>query len=163
MIRRRRRARALAVVVAALVAAGALVAVGRAERARAVSRTLEGIERVRHLALADHRKPDAYRLAETQDCLLYGNKIDPFGLELCFDLQGRLIEAIDRRHGDPTTYDLRWSPASARIRIDPRALSNTLRRMKAFVHVHVPPGALPYGVQDLGPDIAGSSYKPLGS
>lgn len=163
MIRRRRRARVALIVPLVLAAAVALVAIGRWERTRAIDRTLAGIEQVRNAALRSHTRPDAYRLAETQDCLLYGDKVNPFGLELCYDRQGRLVEAIDRRAASTTIYDLRWSPASARIRVDPRKLSDTLRRMKAFVHLYVPVGVLPYGVQDLGPDIAGSSYRPPGS
>lgn len=147
--------------VGALVAAAVLVTlvvVGRVESERAVSGQLAGIDRIRWMALATHKQPDAYRLTPTLDCLLYGIGINPYALELCYDHLGGLVEAIDRRSSTHSFWDIEYSPGAARVYLSPSRLSDTLRAMGAFKFIKEPPGGLPTYVQDYGPQLRGSPY-----
>ena len=141
-----------------IVVAVAVVVVGRIESNRAVNAQLDGIARVRGAALATGKRPDAYRLTPTLDCLLYGVGPNPYALELCYDHSGGLVEAIDRRRSTHVFWDIEYSPADARIAISPLRLSDTLRAMGAFKHMAQPPGGLPTYVEDFGPQLRGVAY-----
>ena len=96
------RGRIALVLAALLLAAAALALGGRWEGDRAVRRELREMRRVLDLVgpTLTARTLSAYRPAETFACLGYRtSKEEPYGLELCFDDEGRLVETIDRRGG----------------------------------------------------------------
>ena len=113
----------------------ALVPVGRWERGRHVDSELRGLRRLQALVgPLDQSSLAAYRVnvGFGFDCLLYRRGRNRFALELCFDRQGRLIEAIDRRGaGDPEIASLREEPAASTIRVDRELVDRLLRRLGA--------------------------------
>jgi hypothetical protein len=157
--RRRRSGRNLLVLVVLLLIAAVLVAIGRFERRHSTDAALDGIDRVR--ALVGASRPDAYRLTPTLACLLYGRNGHLFALELCYDLNGGLVEAIDRRGRESKFWDVTYEPGVARNRIAPEKIAATLRGMKAFDKLNVPPGVLPSGLTDTGPRRRGDPYRPV--
>ena len=119
----------------ALIVLAALVPVGRWERRRHVDEELRGLAEIQQLVgpLAGPSL-SAYRVSVGFgfDCLLYRRPGNRFALELCFDRQGRLIEAIDRRgRGDPRIASLREEPAASTIRVDRALVDRLLRRLGA--------------------------------
>ena len=140
MIRRRPR---LAIVVA-VVALAACVPIGRYERSRAIKAQQKKIE---HIAALTRGRPTAYRFADQYDCLLYRVGPNPYALELCYDGQGRLVEALDRRRG-LHVGSLRYDPAAAPIRLAPSTIAGMLPRVRG-----VPPGTMPLGFPDTGPKL----------
>jgi hypothetical protein len=124
-----RRAAAGAVVVAALVAG--LVALGRWEGDRATAEQRAGIERVRALVgdSLDGPRLHDYRLTPALDCLLYEAGGNPFGLELCFDGDARLVEAVDRRRRPAQIWDLTGEPSRA-PRVDRAEVQRILTRLE---------------------------------
>jgi hypothetical protein len=157
--RRGRFGRNLLALVALVVLAVALVAVGRFERRHAKDDALGGIDRVR--AAVGASRPDAYRLTPTLACLLYGRDGHLFALELCYDLQGGLVEAIDRRGSSSKFWDVTYEPGVARDRVAPDRLAAMLRGMRAFQKLDIPPGILPSGLTDEGPRLRGDPYRPV--
>jgi hypothetical protein len=122
---------------AALLIGGVVVAVlafsllGRHERASANGDERAGIRAT--AARARGRQPAYYRLTAYADCLLYPVGADPYALELCFDPQGRAVEAIDRRaRGDTRIWSVRYDPSLAPVRSSPAALFRELARADAF-------------------------------
>ena len=130
--------RALALVLAAALALAALVPVGRWERSRRAEEQVRGMELVRAaVGPLDSDTLKAFRYVSRFHCLLYERGSNPFALELCVDLRGRLVEAIDRRSGEPEIWSLRDDPARSTIYVDRREVDRLLHRMG------VPPGYLP--------------------
>jgi len=135
-----------------LVAVG-LALLGRWEGDRAVRGELREMRRVLDLVgpTLTARAPSAYRPAETFACLAYRtSKEEPYGLELCFDAEGRLVETIDRRGSGIRVSSLREEPETSGIRVGVDTVLSALRsaapqRFPATVR------ALPIGVPDLGP------------
>jgi hypothetical protein len=72
-----------------------------------------------------------YRRLPSFDCLTYKRGDDPFALELCFLDDGRIVEAIDRRSGDPKIWSLRDDSQRATLRADRAEVDRLLRRMDA--------------------------------
>ena len=105
-------------VAAALVAALAIVAIGRWERSRHADDENAGIERV-YAAVGDLGGPTlaGFRMLADFQCLIYRRDGRAFALELCVDWDGHVVEAIDRR-GEAEIWSLREDPARARVRID---------------------------------------------
>jgi len=119
----------------ALAVLAALVPVGRWERGRHVREELRGLRELQAL-VGPLGSPSlsAYRVGVGFgfDCLLYRREGNRFALELCFDRQGRLIEAIDRRRrGDPRIASLREEPSASTIRVDRALVDRLLRRLGA--------------------------------
>ena len=127
----RRTAAALAVVVAAI----ALVVIGRWERSRHVADELRGLRAVRAaVGTLDSPSLDSYRVSLVPfDCLLYRRGSNRYALELCIDEQGRLVEAFDRRHGFHV-WSLREEPKASTIHVDRPEVQRLLRKLG------VPPG-----------------------
>lgn len=101
---------ALVVGVAAL-AIVALVPVGRWERSRQHARNLEAIRALLAPAGPQLRHGlTGTRLAEAFDCLLYGDRHEPFAVEVCFSPDGHALEAIDRRLQTPVFWSFRDDP-----------------------------------------------------
>jgi hypothetical protein len=121
----------------AAAAAGALVVLvlivllGRWERSRWVDEQVRGMERVR-AAIGPLDSPGliGYRVLPQFDCLVYRSGSVIFALELCVDGSGRVVEAIDRRHGR-TYYSLRAEPSASTFRIDRGTVARLLRKMRA--------------------------------
>jgi len=104
-------------VVVVLVAAIAVVALGRWEGARHADRENDGIERV-YDAVGDLEGPtlEGFRFLEEFQCLVYERDGRTFALELCVDWDGRVVEGIDRRGDDVEISSLREDAERARVR-----------------------------------------------
>lgn len=113
----------------------ALIPLGLWESNRHADSELRGMRRVQAaIGPLDQPSLDAYRvnIGTGFDCLLYKRGINRFALELCFDKQGRLIEAIDRRGaGDPKISSLREAPGDGTIRVDRALVDRLLKRLGA--------------------------------
>ena len=132
------RGRLVVIVVASLAVLLALVPIGRWERSQRADEEVRGMERV--LAAVGPLESDSlkgFRYLENFQCLLYRRGRNDFALELCVDKRGRLVEAIDRRSGEPEIWSLRDDPTRSTIYLDRLAIDTLLHRMG------VPPGYLP--------------------
>ena len=118
---------------AAVVALVALVLVGRHEGSRHADEENRGIERIRRLVgPLDSPPPDLYRLLPRFSCLLWRRGANRLALELCFDREGRVVEAIDRRSGTPRISSLREDPSAATVRVDRAEVDRLLGKLGAF-------------------------------
>jgi hypothetical protein len=123
--------------IALLVAAGATLALGRWERARYVQR-----ETTEMRALFDvlggriaGRTLTSWR-AGPPDCLWYQVGSHPYGISLCFDREGRLVEVSDRRaSGAPVYWRIDPPSASAGVRVDPALVRRLFARLEAIERV----------------------------
>lgn len=124
-----------AVSAAALVA---LIPIGRWERQHRAEVEMRGMERVL-AAVGPLNAPSlkGFRVLANFDCLVYRRGRNLYALEICADDQGRVIETIDRRSGDPRISSLRDDPASSEIRLDRGEVDRLL------VMMGVPPRLLP--------------------
>lgn len=126
-MRRRRLATSLAGV--ALVLA-LLIGVGRWERARRAEEEVRGMRAVvAAVGPLDSPTLRGFRVLANFDCLVYERGENDFALELCVDDAGRVIEAIDRREGDPKISSLRDDPTRSTVRLDRREVNRLLLRM----------------------------------
>lgn len=110
---------------------------GRWERSRAIGAEVRGIERVRATigpSLDVATLDDYYLTPPLTDpqmkCLRYRAGNDPYALQLCFDLQGRLIEAIDERSGEARIWSLRWDPGATRTRVSLAAVDALILQLQ---------------------------------
>jgi hypothetical protein len=121
--------RAVAFAVAIVVALIAVIAIGRWERDRHADRQNERIARVlAEIGPLDSPSLKAFRYLQDFQCLLYRRGANDVALELCVDADGRVIEAIDRRTGDPWIGSVREEPELATERIDRTLFDRLLRR-----------------------------------
>jgi hypothetical protein len=134
------RGRAVAVAIALAVTAVVLVLVGRWERDRRADTQVRGMERVlATVGPLDSGSLEAYRYLANFHCLVYQRGANPFALELCVDDSGRLVEAIDRRSGEPTIWSLRDDPTRSTIRLGRAEVDRLLHRMgvpSAYLPTH---------------------------
>ena len=131
---RRRLKTPVAVAVLAAALLGLLVVVGRWEGRRHERSELAGMRRVfDRVGRLDNHTLDAYRIDIDFkfDCLLYRRGSNRFALELCFDRSGRLVEAIDRRSGQPKIASLREHPQASTIRVARSEVVRLLKRLGA--------------------------------
>ena len=125
--------RAALVASAAVAALVVLVLVGRHEGGRHADEENRGIERIRRLVgPLDSPPPDMYRLLPKFSCLLWRRDANRLALELCFDREGRVVEAIDRRSGTPRISSLREDPSAATVRVDRAEVDRLLQKLGAF-------------------------------
>jgi len=118
--------------VAALVVAVALVAVGRWERSSEASREMNGFRIVQGLiGPLDSKSLSGYRVFPAFDCLTYKRGANVFALELCVDHAGRVVEAIDRRAYDRRIWSLRFDPGASTDRVSRAEVDRLLRKMEA--------------------------------
>ena len=118
---------------AAVVVLVLLVLVGRWEGRRHADRENRGIERIRRLVgPLDSPPPDMFRLLPKFSCLLWRRGANALALELCFDRDGRVVEAIDRRSGTPRISSLREDPSAATVRVDRARVDRLLRKLGAL-------------------------------
>lgn len=136
---RRRWVLAAAAVALALLA---LIPIGLWERGHRADRQVDGMERVLEaVGPLDNPSLTAFRYFNTFQCLVYRRAGLRLALELCFDGDGRLIEAIDRRSGEPAIWSLRDDPTRSTIRVNRVEVDRLLERMG------VPKGYLPTGFE----------------
>jgi hypothetical protein len=127
--------RRTALVVSALVAALAvlLVVVGRWEESRAARHEVDQMRLVVN-AVGDlsRRRPTGYRLGPP-DCLAYATPENLYGLQICFDREGRIIETVDRRPAQPKYASLAYDPALSTLRVSPSLVARlfALKRIPA--------------------------------
>jgi hypothetical protein len=116
-----------------LVAAVALVAVGRWEGRHEAAREMHGFELVQRLiGPLDSPTLSGFRVLPGFDCLTYRRGENVFALELCVDGSGRVVEAIDRRTYDRRIWSLRFDPGASTDRVDRAEVDSLLRRMGAL-------------------------------
>ena len=139
-----------------------LVPVGRWEHHRADAVTLSHMRALRTFAGPElERHLSGYRLSFTFDCLLYStlsNRAAPdsltFAVELCFDPNGRLVEAIDRRPAQVLFYSFLLQPNAPVLRVRLPTLIRAFHAAGALLDVRRDAPALPVGFGDSGPRTA---------
>lgn len=112
-----------------VVLAVALVAVGRWEESRSARDEMRKM-RVVLSAVGDltRRRPTGYRVGPP-DCLAYATPKNLYGLQICFDRSGRVIETVDRRPTQPKYASLAYAPSLSTIRVS-RLLVDELFALK---------------------------------
>jgi hypothetical protein len=139
------------VAVVAVIACACLVGIGRWETHR--FETSEGARMAAVWREVSQRQPVAFRLAAPVDCLDYAVGKNPFGLEVCFDSAGRLVDVIDRRDASNSKrWSLRFDAGAAPVTVPPArllALFHGLGALKGYSG----PGFLPTPAADLGPTL----------
>ena len=125
--------RTIVAAIAVALALAALVPVGRWERERRADEENRGLRSIlAEVGPLDSPTLRTYRHLVGFDCLVYARDGHPFGLEICIDHEGRLIEAIDRRNsGDPEIWSLRDDPTRADVRLDRARFLDLVRRERA--------------------------------
>jgi hypothetical protein len=114
----------------ALVALGALVAVGAWERGRRADRESAGMRSVlEQVAPLDSQDLRGFRIFVNFECLVYKRGRNDFALELCVDDDGRVVEAIDRRDGTAEVWSLRDDRSRSKVVVDRGEVNRLLRRM----------------------------------
>jgi hypothetical protein len=95
---------------------GALVMAGRWEEHRAAQHEMREMRLVL-AAVGDmtRRRPTGYRVGPP-DCLTYATPQNLYGLQICFDRSGRVIETVDRRPPQPKYASLAYDPALSTLR-----------------------------------------------
>ena len=109
-----------------------LVAIGRwerSDRADVQNRKMRAL--VAEIGRLDSPTVSSFRYLPSSDfdCLLYKRGGNPFALELCADREGRVIETIDRRDGDPRIASLRDDRSRSTVRIDRTEFDRVLKTM----------------------------------
>ena len=129
----RRADRRLVAAAAAALALLLLIPIGRWERERRADEENAGMRSIlAEVGPLGSPTLRTYRHLVGFDCLVYTRGGHPFGLEICVDHEGRLIEAIDRRDsGDPTIWSLRDDPVRAQIRLDRGRFLELVQRERA--------------------------------
>jgi hypothetical protein len=126
----RRRHAVLAVLL--VVAAAALVAIGRWEQQRAVDHEVAGM---RTVLAAIGGRPDVNTITGFRygppECLSYVADKFIFALQLCFSPDGHLVTAVDRRGASPIYYSLEYRPGLSPIRYPPALINGLLRDARA--------------------------------
>ena len=107
-----------------------LVAVGRWERDRRAEEELRGMERMLvAIGPLDNPTLASFRFQTEFQCLGYRRAKNPVALEACFDADGRVVEAFDRRQGEAEIWSLREDPTSSTLRRDRAEVDRLLLRM----------------------------------
>jgi len=120
--------RVLTLSVAALALLAVLVVLGRWEGRRATREETAGMRTVLGAIGGNIASTSlsGYRFGPP-DCLAYHDTQMLLALQLCFDGQGRLIEAVDRRPTEPRYYSLEYEPSLATIRFPRKKIDRLLR------------------------------------
>jgi hypothetical protein len=113
-----------------LAVAAVLVAIGRWERARHADEQMAGMRRIVQ-AVGPLDSPDlvGFRYLQHFQCLAYERPQHRVALELCIDPDGRVVEAIDRRSGEPEIWSLREDPTASEVLVDRPMVDRLLVRM----------------------------------
>lgn len=122
---------------AAVVVLVALIPLGRWEGRRHARHEVAGIRTVmKAIGPIDQPSLDAYRTGINSgvtsgfDCLAYKRGTNPFALEFCFTLSGRVIEGYDRRGTSPKIWSIREDPGASNIQLDPKKLLALVHRLQ---------------------------------
>jgi hypothetical protein len=123
----------MAVALAAAAGVVILVAVGMLERSHEQSYMRGGIGRVRAAIGPSLSRPGPtnYLYAAGRTCLLWAAAGRSYGLELCVDPRGRVVEAVDRRGGTSTFYSLVEEPGAAKLYIAPTLFLELVAELKS--------------------------------
>ena len=120
--------KAAALVLAGILGAVFIVLVGRWEQRRSAH-----IEMARMRIVLDAVGPPdratatGYRLGEPR-CLAYSTPQNRFGLQLCWDAVGRLVETVDRRGAQPVYASLNYQPSLSTIRFSAAVVNRMFAR-----------------------------------
>ena len=118
-----------ALAAAALAVALVLVAVARWERGRHADEQNAGIAHVyREVGELDAPNLEGFRVLDDFQCLIYRANGRRFGLELCVDWDGRVVEAMDRRT-ETKIWSLREDAEHATVRVDRREFERVIDAM----------------------------------
>ena len=122
------RARVVTLLAAAAVVVAALVAIGRWEERRAAHEEVAGMRTVVDAIGGNVAAPtlSGYRYGPP-DCLAYFQGKMLLALQLCFDSQGRLVEAVDRRPDQPRYYSVTYKPSLSPIRFPRSEIAQLLQ------------------------------------
>ena len=124
------RRRLASLVLAVVAVAALLVAIGRWERSHRAEEQSAGMARVlAAVGRLDNPSLSAFRYLTSFQCLLYRRDGNRVALELCVDVRGRVVEAIDRRSGEPRIWSLRDDPTRSTVRVDRATVDRLLIRM----------------------------------
>jgi hypothetical protein len=123
------------IAVAVIAAAVVCVAVGRWEKHRAVAKEVAGFHTVLNAigGRIDVKTLSGWRYGPP-NCLAYHDNIQLFAYQLCFDPQGRVVEAVDRRGPQPVYYSLEYEPSLSPIRFSPALVDQLLRSAEYASH-----------------------------
>jgi len=123
-------ARRAAWLLAALLVVVGLVFVGRWERGERADEQVRGMGKVlTAVGPLDGPTLSAFRYFQDFQCLAYRRDRNLLALELCVDAEGRVVEAIDRRSGEPKIWSLRDDPTRSTLRVDRHEVDRLLDRM----------------------------------
>jgi hypothetical protein len=115
---------------AAAVAVVALIPIGRWERGHRADVEMRGMRRVlAEVGPLDAPSLKGFRVLANFDCLVYRRGTNLYALEICVDDEGRVVETIDRRTGDPEISSLRDDPTSSEVRVDRGEVNRLLVKM----------------------------------
>jgi hypothetical protein len=115
---------------AAAVAVVALIPIGRWERGHRADVEMRGMRRVlAEVGPLDAPSLKGFRVLANFDCLVYRRGTNLYALEICVDDEGRVVETIDRRTGDPEISSLRDDPTSSEVRVDRGEVNRLLGKM----------------------------------
>lgn len=122
--------RAAASLLAALLVLASFTLVGRWERGRRADEQSRGMQNVlAAIGPLDGPTLSAFRYFQNFQCLAYRRERNPVALELCVDPEGRVVETIDRRTGEPRIWSLRDDPTRSTLRVDRHEVDRLLIRM----------------------------------
>jgi hypothetical protein len=117
---------------AAVAVAAVLVLVGRLERDHHADIQNARIAKVvAAVGPLTNQTLDAYRMRGDFDCLIYKRGKNPYALEVCVDARGRVLEAIDRRHGEPWVGSVREEKSLATNQLSRAEVERLLKKMHA--------------------------------
>jgi hypothetical protein len=71
----------------------------------------------------------SYRVDASVACLIYEQGSELYALEICVDGQGRVVEAVDRRRGEPEFWSLAFAPSAVHLRVDTNAVRRAIQRL----------------------------------
>jgi hypothetical protein len=123
--------RALLIGAACAVVGVFLVLVGKWEEHRAAQHEMREMRIVLN-AIGDltRRRPTGYRTGPPV-CFAYATPGNLFGLQVCFDQSGRVVETVDRRPIQPRYASLVYDPGLSTLRVSPKLVQAlmTLKRI----------------------------------
>lgn len=71
------------------------------------------------------RRPTGYRTGPPI-CFAYATPQNLFGLQVCFDQSGRIVETVDRRPVQPKYASLVYDPKLSNLRVPPELIQKLL-------------------------------------
>jgi hypothetical protein len=125
--------RRLLVGIAVVCASVCMVVFGLHERSReqAEQRVAIAVIRAAIGPSLTHPGPTDYVYLPGRTCLLWAASGRSYGLELCIDPRGRVIEGVDRRGATANFYSLVEEPEAARLHISPGLVAALIRKVNS--------------------------------